>query len=307
LYEIRTNSKDLNIVNNAIVNLESFIRDKKSSLSTIESNETIAIDLSTDINEIKPPSNRYTIDDVKFSNEYNDRFEVFKDIELIHDVNELKNAEYGNVNDIAFTRSGNSFTFSTIETLRPKKCINSQIIEVMVDMLYDRHVAKTKNQPTIIYLHNFFFKDIMKDGIYTFKLSKFKHMPTIDKIEYLFIPVHQGCHFFLMVYNFKTKTIKYYDSMFNEDRGNEYSKLLLTYIYDLYGHYHMNINKDEIKIDICKDLIPQQKNSYDCGVFTILFVDFLIDGIDFKSLNYKHIYSFRDMILYNLYKNKLSY
>jgi Ulp1 family protease len=299
-------------VKNAIKNIEAFVRIRKSSIQSppinIKPNVT-TMDLTSDYEDVKPreKSDRYTVEDVSFSTLYENRFDILKDIEIFHKVNELKNIDYKDDNEVAFSRSGNSFTFKTLETLGPKQCINSQIIEVMTEILFDRHVAKTKNEPTIVYLHNYFFKEIMKGGVYTFKPSKFKHLTSLDKLDSLFIPVHHEYHFFLMVYNFKAKTIKYYDSMFNEARGNDFSQILLKYIIDLYGFYKMEISKDEIFIDISNYGIPQQRNSFDCGVFTILFMDLLIDNIDFKKFSNNHIGSFREMILLNLYRNKLTY
>jgi Ulp1 family protease len=296
-----------------IVRIQAFLRSKakniESSLSTTKVNQITneIIDLSSKCEESKPKSNRYTLENESFSCLYVNRFDILKDIELHHEVNDLKNKSYDNENDIAFSRSGNSFTYKTLETLSPKQCISSQIIEVMAEMFYDRHVAKTNNKPSIVYFHNYFFKEIMKDGVYVFKLSKFKHLTTLDTLDALYIPVHSGCHFFLMTYNFKTKTIKYFDSLFNEGRGKEYSQYLLNYVLDLYDFYKMKVSKDNIVIDISMGEIPQQQNSFDCGIYTLMYMDFLIDNISFEYFKSTHLGSYRETIMLHLYKDKLTY
>ena len=296
-----------------IAYVRNFLKSTEKSIQNstfLSTNEPIDISDDEDNNQslVNPNNQRYVGNEI-FSNLYPSRFDVLKDIDIAHLSNNLLWDEKTiDSTQIAFTRSGLAFTYQMIQTLQPNVWINTNVIDYMANLIYYRHLKKTNNNPTIIILHNYFFQEIFfKGNTYQFKKSKFKSIKSLDIMETLIIPVYHNSHFFLMTYSFKTYTIKYYDSLYNQSRGENFSSILLKYLIDLYKFYNQSVEEKDITIDVAKEGIPQQNNSVDCGVYTIMFIDFIIDNIDFDQFNSDHLLTLRQTILYSLVKDKLAY
>lgn len=308
------NEEEVASVKNAIKKVKDFIKTTEKNVASNSSwfiNEPISI--SDDENNEAPNiddsnSKRYKGDEV-FSNSYNSRFDILKDVDTIHLSNKILFSEKTADSSLtAITRSGISFSYQMLQTLKPNVWINTNIIDYMATLLYYRHRKMTNNDPNIVIFHNYFFQEIFfKQNEYNFKKSKFKFIKSIKNIKKLFIPVYHNSHFFLMTYDFVTKTIKYYDSLYNQSRGKNFSSILLKYIVDLYKYYDQTLLEKDVTIVVTKDGIPQQSNSVDCGIYTIMFIDFLIDNINFNEFNEDHQWTFRQTILYSIVNDKLAY
>jgi sentrin-specific protease 1 len=309
--------QEIDAAKQAISKVKTFI---KSTEQTIENNLSSFLNINEPIHisDDDDDDNQPTVDDSNslrydgnevFSNQYTSRFNILKDIDTVHLSNKLLfNEKTNESSNTAITRSGINFSYQMIQTLKPNVWINTNIIDYMGTLLYYRHLRMKNNQPEIVILHNYFFQEIFfKQNDYKFKKSKFKSIKAIGNLKLLFIPVYHNSHFFLMTYDFTTKTIKYYDSLYNKDRGGNFSSILLKYVIDLYKYYNLNVSEKDINIVIEKDGIPQQDNSYDCGIYTIMFIDFLIDNINFNEFNLDHQWTLRHTILYSIVKDKLAY
>lgn len=91
----------------------------------------------------------------------------------------------------------------------------------------------------------------------------------------IFFPINQdNVHWTLAVVNMKEKCIRYYDSLGGD--GNKYLVRLLLYLVD--EHQAKKDKKMDLNgwtLEDCANDTPQQHNTFDCGVYTCLFADFL--------------------------------
>ncbi|KAM8736971.1 sentrin-specific protease 2 isoform 2-T2 [Acanthopagrus schlegelii] len=122
--------------------------------------------------------------------------------------------------------------------------------------------------------------------------------------DLVLVPLHLGVHWALAVIDFKSKTVKSYDSM--GQRHDDICSLLLLYL------------KEEHKAKKGRELdsakwtvgsfrsteIPQQKNGSDCGVFACKYADYISKG---RPLTFKqcHMPLFRKLMIWEILNQKL--
>lgn len=122
--------------------------------------------------------------------------------------------------------------------------------------------------------------------------------------DLILVPLHLGVHWAMAVIDFKSKTVKSYDSM--GQRHDDICSLLLLYL------------KEEHKAKKGRELdgakwtvgslrageIPQQKNGSDCGVFACKYADYIAKG---RPLTFKqcHMPLFRKLMMWEILNQKL--
>ncbi|XP_070699116.1 sentrin-specific protease 2 isoform X1 [Pempheris klunzingeri] len=122
--------------------------------------------------------------------------------------------------------------------------------------------------------------------------------------DLVLVPLHLGVHWAMAVIDFKSKTVKSFDSM--GQRHNDICSLLLLYL------------KEEHKAKKGRELdsakwtvgslsaaeIPQQKNGSDCGVFACKYADYIAKG---RPLTFKqcHMPLFRKLMIWEILNQKL--
>ncbi|XP_073726890.1 sentrin-specific protease 2 isoform X1 [Misgurnus anguillicaudatus] len=122
--------------------------------------------------------------------------------------------------------------------------------------------------------------------------------------DIILVPLHLGVHWALAVVDFKSKSVRSYDSM--GQRHDDICNMILLYL------------KEEFKVKKGKDLdvskwttcslrpteIPQQKNGSDCGVFVCKYADYIARG---HSLTFRqnHMPYFRKAMIWEILNQKL--
>ncbi|KAM9842019.1 sentrin-specific protease 2 isoform 1-T1 [Aulostomus maculatus] len=122
--------------------------------------------------------------------------------------------------------------------------------------------------------------------------------------DLILVPLHLGIHWAMAVIDFKSKTVKSYDSM--GQRHDDICSLLLLYL------------KEEHKAKKGRDFdsarwtvgsmrapeIPQQKNGSDCGVFACKYAEYISKG---RPLTFKqcHMPIFRKLMIWEILHRKL--
>lgn len=122
--------------------------------------------------------------------------------------------------------------------------------------------------------------------------------------DLVLVPLHLGVHWAMAVIDFKSKSVKSYDSM--GQRHDDICSLLLLYL------------KEEHKAKKGRELdstkwtvaslrateIPQQKNGSDCGVFACKYADYITKG---RPLTFKqcHMPLFRKLMIWEILNQKL--
>ncbi|KAM9341339.1 sentrin-specific protease 2 [Symphorus nematophorus] len=122
--------------------------------------------------------------------------------------------------------------------------------------------------------------------------------------DLILVPLHLGIHWAMAVIDFRSKTVRSYDSM--GQRHDDICSLLLLYL------------KEEHKVKKGRELdstkwtvgssrateIPQQKNDSDCGVFACKYADYIAKG---RPLTFKqcHMPLFRKLMIWEILNQKL--
>ena len=132
----------------------------------------------------------------------------------------------------------------------------------------------------------------------------------INIFEYdkLFFPLNNcNTHWCLAVVFIPLKLIRYYDSS-SAVNGRRYCNWIKKWLSDVavQSGQQLVFNIDEVVIEDKSTCIPQQDNSYDCGVFVLLFIDFLTDNLPFSFTQYEVGY-FRRKIVIDIVRGKLLY
>uniref|UniRef100_A0AAX7TSP0 Ubiquitin-like protease family profile domain-containing protein n=1 Tax=Astatotilapia calliptera TaxID=8154 RepID=A0AAX7TSP0_ASTCA len=122
--------------------------------------------------------------------------------------------------------------------------------------------------------------------------------------DLILVPLHLGVHWALAVIDFRSKTVKSYDSMGR--RHDDISSLLLLYLIEEHKA------KKGRELDCTKwtvgslkaSEIPQQKNGSDCGVFACKYADYIARG---QPLTFKqcHMPLFRKLMIWEILHQKL--
>ena len=89
----------------------------------------------------------------------------------------------------------------------------------------------------------------------------------------------------------------------------EYLNAMIRYLHDESKDKRKgNINIDEWNLIRCNPLTtPQQNNGFDCGIFTIMFADFILDNIPLKYVHQSDIPYYREKICLSIFVGNLTY
>ena len=103
----------------------------------------------------------------------------------------------------------------------------------------------------------------------------------IFKLDKLFLICNiTRSHWTCVVTKMQDRRIEYYDSMSGDD-GSRFTSIIRKYIHDEWtynkggGQQLPQSGADSWQIENMSDGVPQQLNGYDCGVFTIMFANYI--------------------------------
>ncbi|CAG8598409.1 12879_t:CDS:2 [Ambispora gerdemannii] len=195
-----------------------------------------------------------------------------------------------------------------LDTLQPKRYINGEIISMYARLLnarvLERRSAGDVNQQDVFMTNTYFYtlvEKARKSGNFK-KLEKWlsnNNVPDIFKKDKLLVPVHLGNHWVCAVININEKTISVYDSgaRFGSGGTQSIGPNLLEFIQGYHVLKKQQPDRDEWTVDLFPSEIPQQPNGYDCGVYTMLFADYISEQREFDFDNL-------DM---SIYRNRIKY
>jgi sentrin-specific protease 1 len=199
-----------------------------------------------------------------------------------------------------------------MQTLRPGTWLNDEVIHYFYKMLANRDEALTVAKPERKRSHffmSFFFTKLFDEGNtneYSYRNVKrwSKKVPGKDifDLDKVFFACNVSqMHWTCAVIFIQEKRIQFYDSMGGE--GYYYSEGLLQYLKDEWAAKKGGELPDVDKWEIigAGPGVPQQRNGYDCGVFTCMFADFLSVNRPL-SFNQAHITECRHRIALSVLK-----
>lgn len=184
-------------------------------------------------------------------------------------------------------------------TLTDKSWVNDNIINFYLNLIMTR--GESSLLPKTYVMNTFFYPKLLKDGFMS--IRRWTKGVDIFAYDLIFIPIHSENHWTITIIDFRTKIIKYYDSLNGSD-----TTCMLT-LRDYLGDEY--VDKKGCVLDIsewtmrCISTIPIQNNSFDCGIYLCLFAEFISRDAEI-SFNQEDIPYARLKIMLEILNGKLS-
>ncbi|XP_051986933.1 sentrin-specific protease 2-like [Xyrauchen texanus] len=188
-----------------------------------------------------------------------------------------------------------------LATLQEGSWLNDEVINFYMNLVMSRSEQEIGCRK--VYSFSTFLFPKLHGGGYT---SVRRWTKAVDLFIYdiILVPLHLGVHWSLAVVDFKSKSVRSYDSM--GQRHDDICNMILLYL------------KEEFKVKKGRDLdiskwtvssvrpteIPQQKNGSDCGVFVCKYADYISRG---RNLTFRqnHMPYFRKAMIWEILNQKL--
>lgn len=167
--------------------------------------------------------------------------------------------------------------------LRPGAWLNDEAINFYMCMLQERDDALCKANPKrrgSHYFNSFFMTKLREANKYSYGQVKrwSKKFDSFAK-DKIFVPINiQNTHWTMAVLYMQKKEIHYYDSM--SGAGGQFLRDLRQWVQD------EALDKKAKVLDVTdwalisqEDDVPQQRNGFDCGVFSIMCADYASDDL----------------------------
>lgn len=187
--------------------------------------------------------------------------------------------------------------------------LNDNIVDGYVELLqtYDneRCLRDSSRVPSYILPTSFYRQLAPKKQLYNYRSVQFffskKHINIMEKGK-LFIPVNvDENHWVFVVVFIAEKTIRYYDSLYNNTRFNMVVNNIKQYMFDSTLDQTWEIQSDHHRV------VPQQQNSHDCGVFMCMMMDALLDEIPLHHIKQTDMQFYRKKMCADLVRCRLLY
>ena len=189
-------------------------------------------------------------------------------------------------------------SLASLSTLRPGRWLNDEVINAHIRLLIRRDDQVTRLTPGR--LHNFSFStqfysvytqqrhsDPTLHGIPDYALvsrwgAQSPHC-NIFRLHRLLIPVNPAeNHWSSVIVNFTDHTIRYYDSLHSPGMNH------VQNVYQYLQAEHRRLNDGASLPDMWRLIpgdtttTPRQLNGFDCGVYTCIFFDLILQGIQLQ-------------------------
>ena len=170
----------------------------------------------------------------------------------------------------------------SMQKLQPGVWLNDEVIHYFLLMLARRDEAFCDADPERRRCHffkSFFLTKLLHQEGYRYgnvkRWSRKVPRKDIFALDKIFFPVNVGgMHWTVAVAFMQKRRIEFYDSM--NGSGREELQALLSYLNDEHQAKKGSPlpDADEWEL-VAPDGVPQQRNGFDCGVFTCMFCDFM--------------------------------
>lgn len=225
----------------------------------------------------------------------------------------------GPESEILASTETDSVQRGSLYRLQPGRWVNDEVISYFLKNCLSKRdemlCTKDLNRKRSHFFNSFFVQSLFdeknanpsKQGVYNYKNVKrwSKKVPGKDifNLRYVFCPINlNNSHWTCAVIFMEEKKIQYYDSM----GGTEWNTLegLLRYLKD--DHQAKKgcplPDADQWELVGCTEDTPQQRNGYDCGVFTCMFCDFISKDCAL-AFTQDHVNQCRERIALSIMKN----
>ncbi|XXQ35272.1 Ubiquitin-like protease family profile domain-containing protein [Plasmodiophora brassicae] len=136
--------------------------------------------------------------------------------------------------------------------------------------------------PTCFALDSQLYAKMMQGGQYAYENVRtwarwFAHEPVFD-YDFIFVPICDAYHWFLMVVQPKLKLVEWYDSLQHTPPRTEFGRNIIRYVRDLYLDMTGRPWETEWTCRRAAGRFPKQSNGTDCVVFVIVYADYLANS-----------------------------
>ncbi|CAG8624322.1 1274_t:CDS:2, partial [Ambispora gerdemannii] len=223
-----------------------------------------------------------------------------------------------NKNNVPISELGNVLvTADSLSTLDDKMYVSGDVISLyakLINRRIEKRKTKSVNTQHEIKMTNTYFYPTLEKSVANGNFDRvLKWLPKVDipdlyALEQLLIPVHliRGKHWVLAVIDLKTKKIILYDSMacLNSIDRQKVGENLFRFVQEHRKASGLFNNSLEWDIVNLAPNTPQQPNHFDCGVYVILFADYLSAQrvFDFHNVSME---TYRQRIRYEIVTQKL--
>mmetsp|Transcript_60352 Transcript_60352/g.106070 ORF Transcript_60352/g.106070 Transcript_60352/m.106070 type:complete len:394 (-) Transcript_60352:70-1251(-) len=189
-------------------------------------------------------------------------------------------------NDIVIDKFNIDITVSKISCLKPGTWLNDEVVNFYMCMLQERdqklcEASNGQRMPSH-YFNSFFISKLLENRQYTYSnVKRWSKKFDVFAMDKIFMPVNlNNSHWVMAVVFVQKKEIHYYDSM--SGNGEFYMKSILRWLGDEANDKKIgSVNPSEWTLTD-EDPVPQQRNGYDCGVFSILCADYISDNLPLR-------------------------
>jgi hypothetical protein len=210
----------------------------------------------------------------------------------------------------------------SLDTLRPRAWLNDVVINVYLQLLIQqddqiRQFADDDRDPSFCFDSHFYnnlvqmhHADLSVQNVYDYsKAEKWSQKTPTKKLfdlHRLFIPInYTEDHWACAVVDFEKRSIKYLNSYGTHDGTETILQNLLRFLSDEHRKERNSKLPDSWRIE--NDIrVPQQENSYDCGVYCCAFVDLLLNGHPLDVVTPTDIDVYRERIALALIRGSTS-
>jgi sentrin-specific protease 1 len=116
-------------------------------------------------------------------------------------------------------------------------------------------------------------------------------------------------HWALAVLDFRSKTITFYDSLFDDERSNRVLSTLMRWLLE-YAAIYAAANEGQPAIDLSERIslspgrsVPQQTNQHDCGVYSCYYAERLTRAFDVTGFSASDAQNLRNRVSLDLISN----
>ncbi|XP_069979554.1 sentrin-specific protease 1 isoform X3 [Penaeus vannamei] len=189
-------------------------------------------------------------------------------------------------------------TRKDIATLCGLNWLNDEVINFYMNLLMER--GKNDNYPSVYAFNTFFYPKLVKTGYST--VRRWTKKVDVFSMDLLLVPVHLGMHWCLATMDFRSKSIRYYDSMLGDnERCLEALKKYLESEHE--DKKKAKYDTGDWTLENMKD-IPQQMNGSDCGMFACKFAEYLSRDVAI-TFDQQHMPYFRRRMIYEIVRATL--
>lgn len=211
---------------------------------------------------------------------------------------------------ILVSKFNTSISRRLIHCLISPNWLNDEIVNFSMCMLQERDdqlCTTNKNRRSSHYFSSFFISKLFLSGNYEYEnVKRWTKKVNLFKKDRVYCPVNiNNTHWTMLVMFIQQKKIQYFDSLGGP--GDIYLKGALRYLGDEAEKLRLKeFKKEDWQLVSSQQGTPQQENGFDCGVFSIMFADFLTDFLPL-TFQQENIVLFRKKICANVLRGSLKY